>query len=126
MGEFQRAGLIDGMRIFVDSPMTKSVSEVYSRHTDVYDERAYELLADDMHPLSFPGLKYVQTVEESKQLNDTKGSMVIIAASGMCTGGRIMHHLLHGLPKPETRVVIVGFQGKGTLGRRLVEGASFV
>ena len=66
------------------------------------------------------------SVEESKQLNDAKGAMVIIAANGMCTGGRILHHLRHNLPNPNTHVVIVGYQGDASLGRRLVNGAPFV
>lgn len=126
MGEFLRAGVLSGLRVFVDSPMARSVSELYARNKDVYDDRALQLLTEKMHPLSFPGLTYVRTVEESKRLNYSEGSMVIIAASGMCTGGRIMHHLLHGLSNPDTQVIIVGFQGRGTLGRRLVEGANSV
>src|SRR5262249_42593554 len=63
------------------------------------------------------------TVDESKKLNATSGCMVVISASGMCTGGRILHHLYHNLPNPSTNVVIAGYQGEGTLGRKLVEGA---
>jgi metallo-beta-lactamase family protein len=79
-----------------------------------------------MAPLSFPGLRFTQSVEESKQLNDAKGAMVVIAANGMCTGGRILHHLRHNLPDTNAQVVIVGYQGQGSLGRRLVDGAKFV
>jgi metallo-beta-lactamase family protein len=103
--------------------MATSVSDLYARYKDLYDERARELFANHMDPLSFPGLIYTRTVEESKRLNEAKGSIVIISASGMCTGGRIMHHLYHDLGKPETHLVIAGYQGQGTLGRRLVDGA---
>jgi metallo-beta-lactamase family protein len=123
IGEFIRAGELPSMRVFVDSPMARSVSALYARHREVYDERATELLAQHMAPLAFPGLTYTRTIEESKRLIESAESMVIIAASGMCTGGRILHHLYHDLSKPSTHVVIVGYQGHGTLGRRLVDGA---
>jgi metallo-beta-lactamase family protein len=126
MGEFLRDGKLQDMKVYVDSPMAVSVSDLYAHHTNVYDDRAKQLLAEQMMPLSFPGLRYIRTVEESKRLNDTTGFMVIIAASGMCTGGRILHHLNHNLSDPRTHVVIVGYQGQGTLGRRLVDGARFV
>lgn len=126
IGEFLREGRIERLRVFVDSPMATSVSALYASHKDVYDERARALLAQRMTPLDFPGLVYTRSVEESKRLNATKGPLVIIAASGMCTGGRILHHLYHGLANPATHVVIAGYQGHATLGRRLVEGATSV
>ena len=126
IGEFIRAGSLRGVRVYVDSPMATSVSKLYARHEELYDERARQLLADHMEPLSFPGLTYTRTVEESKRLNEAEGPIVIISASGMCTGGRILHHLYHDLSKPQTHVVIAGYQGQGTLGRRLVDGAKAV
>lgn len=126
IGEFLRAGQLRSVRVFVDSPMATSVSDLYARHKEAYDERASELLAQNMAPLSFPGLIYTRSVEESKRINQASGSMVIIAASGMCTGGRIMHHLFHDVADPSTHVVIAGYQGRGTLGRRLVDGAASV
>lgn len=126
IGEFLRDGRLKSARVVVDSPMATSVSELYTRHKEVYDERARELLAERLAPLSFPGLSYTRSVAESKKLNDAKGSLVIISASGMCTGGRILHHLSRDLPKPQTNLVIAGFQGRGSLGRRLVDGAKRV
>ncbi len=126
IGEFLRAGKLPKVRVYVDSPMATSVSDLYRRHVNLYDERAKELLAMQMSPLSFPDLTYTRTVDESKRLNEAEGSMVIISASGMCTGGRIMHHLYHDLSNPRSHVVIVGYQGHGTLGRRLVDGARHV
>lgn len=126
IGEFLRAGKLQSVRVYVDSPMATSVSDLYARHKEVYDERAKQLLAQRMAPLSFPGLTYTRSVDESKQLNIANGSMVIISASGMCTGGRVLHHLYHDVSKPETHVVIVGYQGQGTLGRKLVDGARSV
>jgi metallo-beta-lactamase family protein len=126
IGEFLRAGKLRGLSVYVDSPMATSVSDLYARHKEVYDDRARQLLADHLSPLSFPGLTYTRTVEESKRLNEVKGCMVIISASGMCTGGRILHHLYHNLADPRAHVVIVGYQGQGTLGRQLVDGAKQV
>lgn len=126
IGEFIRTGQIDAIPVIIDSPMAASVTRLYSRHTDVYDERATELLRQRMEPLCFPGVTCTHSVEESKQINDRKGPLVIISASGMCTGGRILHHLRHNLPDPNAHVVIVGYQGYNSLGRRLVDGAKFV
>ena len=126
IGEFLRAGELSSVQVYVDSPMATSVSAIYVRHQDIYDERARELLANRMKPLNFPGLSYIRSVEQSKNLNDAEGSMIIISASGMCTGGRVLHHLFHDLSRPETHVVIVGYQGHGTLGRRLVDRAKSV
>jgi metallo-beta-lactamase family protein len=106
--------------------MAVSVSKLYSHYTSVYDDAAQALIAKQLLPLSFPGLRYISSVEESKRLNVESGFMVIIAASGMCTGGRILHHLNHNLSNPNTHVVIAGYQGQSTLGRRLVDGAKFV
>jgi metallo-beta-lactamase family protein len=126
IGEFLRAGQLAPIRVYVDSPMAVEASQIYARHREVYDERATELLRENMSALRFPGLTYIQTVDESKALNGAHGCMVIIAASGMCTGGRILHHLYHNVGDPRTHIVIVGYQGEGTLGRKLVEGAERV
>jgi metallo-beta-lactamase family protein len=126
MGDFLRSGALKSLNVYVDSPMAVEVSDLYRRHTDLYDEPARQILANHQVPLNFPGLTYTRTIDESKRLNGAKGCMVIISASGMCTGGRIVHHLYHNLPNPNTHVVIAGYQGEGTLGRRLVEGARTV
>ncbi len=126
IGEFIRAGRLKPLPVYVDSPMATSVTDLYARYTDVYDQRATELIRQHMKPLSFHGVVYTPSVDESKQLNEARGAMVIIAASGMCTGGRILHHLKHNLPDPNVQVLIVGYQGRGALGRRLVDGAKFV
>lgn len=122
IGDFVRAGQLSGITAVVDSPMAAEVSTLYRRHVELYDREAQALLDGGLRPIDFPGLAYTRTREESQRLNDSKECAVIIAASGMCTGGRIVHHLKHHLWKPETRVVIVGFQAEGTLGRRLVDG----
>jgi metallo-beta-lactamase family protein len=126
IGEFVRTKKLSSIKVFLDSPMASSVSALYTKHTDIYDDRAIEILSEQMMPLTYPGLTYTQSVEESKGLNDAKGAMVIIAANGMCTGGRILHHLRYNLPDPNAQVVIVGYQGETSLGRRLINGAPFV
>jgi metallo-beta-lactamase family protein len=126
IGEFLRLGKLKPLRVFIDSPMASAISKVYSHHIDLYDERAQQLLDQHMKPLNFPGLEYTASAEESKELNGAEGPMVIISANGMCTGGRILHHLRHNLPDPNAHVVFVGYQGEGTRGRRLVNGAKFV
>jgi metallo-beta-lactamase family protein len=126
MGEFLRHGELQQLKVFVDSPMATQTTDLYIRHKEVYDDRARELLAQHFSPLQFPGLTYTRTIEESKRLNTAQGCMVIISASGMCTGGRIVHHLYHNLGNSNTHVIIAGYQGVGTLGRRLVDGAQHV
>ncbi len=126
IGEFIRDGLLPPIRVYVDSPMATSVSDIYRKNKDLYDSEARELVAHNLSPLVFPGLTYTRTIEESKRLNSATGSMVIISASGMCTGGRILHHLYNNLSNPNTHVVIAGYQGQGTLGRKLVDKAERV
>lgn len=126
MGDFIRRGEISRLNVYVDSPMATETTDLYRRNKDLYDEPAREILHANGSPLNFPGLKFVKTIEESKRLNTAEGCMVVIAASGMATGGRIVHHLRNNLYKQETQVVIVGYQGQGTLGRKLVDGAQRV
>jgi len=126
IGEFLRTGKLDPLRVYVDSPMATSISNIYAYHTDLYDDHANHLIDSHVKPLGFPGLSFTASAEESKSLNDAAGPMVIISANGMCTGGRILHHLRHNLPDPNAHIVIVGYQGDGTLGRRIVNGAPTV
>jgi metallo-beta-lactamase family protein len=126
VGEFLRQGKLAPLNAYVDSPMASSISDLYKRHHEGYDARANELVADNLSPLDFPGLHYVRSVDESKRLNSAKGFMLIMSASGMCTGGRILHHLYHNLSDPRAHVIIVGYQAAGTLGRQLVIGARTV
>jgi metallo-beta-lactamase family protein len=120
------AGRMNNAAVYVDSPMAIDVTDLYRRHTELWDEQATAMKVHGCTPLNFPGLRFARTVDESKQLNFLNHGTVIIAGSGMCTGGRIVHHLRLNLEKPETRVVIVGFQAEGTLGRRLVDGQKHV
>ena len=113
---------IDGWRVYLDSPMAIRATEVYARFKDLYGA---ELFKQDRQP-ALRNLVTTLTAEESMQINREKSGSIIIAASGMCSGGRVLHHLKHNLWRPECHVVIVGFQAYGTLGRRLVDGADYV
>ncbi len=108
---------------FVDSPMAIRITEVFERHPGLFDEEMLALLRKGESPFDLPGLTLVRTVGESKAINRVKGSVVVIAGSGMCTGGRIKHHLVTNISRAESTVLFVGYQAKGTLGRRITDGA---
>lgn len=110
-------------QIFVDSPMAIEATEVYARHARVYDEQARQWFERNGDPYRLPNLRFTRTTEESMAINEVRQRAIIIAGSGMCTGGRITHHLRHHLGNPGTHVMIVGFQAFGTPGRALVDGA---
>jgi len=112
--------LLEGLEVYLDSPMASKATEVFKMYPSFYDEDARRLLEKGDNPFDFPGFKITESTEESKRLIDKHG-VVIIAGSGMCTGGRIIHHLKNNLENPKTHVVIVGYQVEGTLGRELVE-----
>jgi len=112
--------------VYVDSPLTVSATEIFLRNPDCFDEDTLKLINIGNNPLDFRNLKFTRTVEESKQINFSKESKVIISASGMCTAGRIKHHLKHNLWRKESSIVFVGYQAKGTLGRRIKEGEKVV
>lgn len=112
--------------VIVDSPMAIEAGKVFAHHPDLFDEEATDWKNKGVLPLDRTWFKFTTSVEESKQLNDLNGPCVILSGSGMCNGGRIQHHLKFNLPNPATHVVIVGYQGYGSLGRQLVDGAEKV
>jgi metallo-beta-lactamase family protein len=114
---------IGGWRVFLDSPMAIQATEVYARFRDLYGAK---LFRDGGGRPKLANVVATRTSEESMQLNTIESGAIIIAGSGMCTGGRIFHHLKHNLWRSQCHVVIVGFQPNGTLGRRLVDGAEYV
>jgi len=116
-----REGTIEPLPIHVDSPMSTRVTQVVARHVELFDDETRALYRQGHDPFYFPGVHFVADVEESKALNDLR-SGVIVSASGMCEGGRILHHLIHTLERPEDTVLIIGYQAEGTLGRKLIEG----
>lgn len=112
---------LDQWQIFLDSPMAIEASEIYWKYPNLYDREALELARDvDMPPL--PNLHLSRTREQSMALNRIRSGAIILAGSGMCTGGRILHHLKHNLWRQDCHVVMVGYQAQGSLGRRLVDG----
>ena len=117
---------IPKLDIYLDSPMAAKITEVYKHYFNLFDQQTKDLIRQDHSPFDFPGLKTVGTIEESKTLNDIKGTVVIIAGAGMCTGGRIKHHLVTNISRPESTVLFVGYQAEGTLGRQILDGAPSV
>jgi len=116
-------GLIPELPIYFDSPMGIKATELYRRYSGTLSDEVQRLVAQGRDPFSPAGLNYVRTAEESRGINNVDHG-IIIAGSGMCTGGRIIHHLKHGLWSPKNHVIFVGYQSYGTLGRRLVDGAT--
>jgi metallo-beta-lactamase family protein len=107
--------------VYVDSPLTVKLTDVFKLHPECYDEQAREQLVTANSPFEFDGLRYIQSVDESKALVARKEPAIIISASGMCEAGRILHHLRATIEDERHSIVIVGFQAPHTLGRRLVE-----
>ena len=114
---------IPHLMVFLDSPMATSVTEIFERYPDLLDEEMNELLRQRRSPFEFPGLKITRTTDESKVINHISGTVVIIAGSGMCTGGRIKHHLVNNISRRESTILFPGYQAAGTLGRQIVDGA---
>ncbi len=121
-----RAGRIKPFPIFLDSPMAVEATGIYLRHPELFDENLAGYVLEWPPGGYLKTLKTTVSAEESKAINDHPGPCLVMAGSGMCTGGRILHHLKHNLWRPEAHVVIVGYQSPGTLGRQLVDGAKRV
>lgn len=124
--QLEDEGRIPSVPVVVDSPMAAQATVVYNRFTEEHDEEYASILARKVHPLKTDWMRTVSTREESKRLNSMKGPRIIISASGMITGGRVLHHAMRVLPDESATVIFVGFQAKGTTGRRIVEGESEV
>lgn len=112
--------------VFVDSPMAIEAGKVFAHHPDLFDEEATDWRSQGLLPLDRNWFKFTNSVEESKHLNDINGPCIILAGAGMCNAGRIQHHLKFNLPYVTTHVIIAGYQGYGSLGRLLVDGAKQV
>lgn len=126
INRLQQKGDIPVLPVYIDSPMAVSATEIFRRHEDCFDRETLKLLQDGESPFELPNLRLVRTTEESRALNEHARGSIIISASGMCEAGRILHHLKHNLWRPEAHIVFVGFQAQGTLGRRLLDGATAV
>ncbi len=112
--------------VYVDSPLAISATEVFRENTNLFEEQIQEEIMQGDNPLEFPGLKFTQTADESKALNEDPTPSIIISASGMCEVGRIKHHLKHNLWNPKSTILFVGYQAVGTLGYSIVNGAKKV
>jgi metallo-beta-lactamase family protein len=123
LNELLTESRIPQLKVFLDSPMAVSITQVFKRHPQFFDEEMSELVNRDKSPFALPGLKMVRAVDDSKAINDIKGTAMIIAGSGMCTGGRIKHHLVANISRPKNTILFVGYQAVGTLGREIVNGA---
>ena len=126
MHQLMDEGRLPQMPIWIDSPLSLEATEVFRKHPECFDKDTQKYLERDSDPFGFSRLRYVKTVEESKALNGMSGPSMIIAASGMCEGGRVLHHLKNTVSDPNNLVLITGFQAPGTLGRRIVEGEKII
>ncbi len=126
LGEFLRDGLIPDIPIYLDSPLAIKATEIFRKNKKYYDEEAKAIVDSGYDPFGMSNLRFTPTTKESIAINETSGSAIVIAGSGMCTAGRIKHHLKHNLWRAGASIVIVGFQAKGTTGRKIVEGAKQV
>ena len=123
---FLRDDIIPHLLVFVDSPMAINVTEVFKKYPEYFDAETRDMIKKGSSPFDFSMLKLTRSVDESKAINHIKGSSIIMAGSGMCTGGRIKHHLIANITRPESTVAFVGYQARGTLGRVIVEKADRV
>jgi metallo-beta-lactamase family protein len=115
-------GVLPRVPIYIDSPLAIAVTEIYKLHPEGLDKAVRERILGRDDPFSPPGLHYVSDIESSRKLQEDKTPCIVIAGSGMCEGGRILHHFTKGLGNSKNTVVIVGFMAQHTLGRRLIEG----
>jgi metallo-beta-lactamase family protein len=121
--EFKEEGLLSkDVKVFLDSPLAISATNIFRAHKECFDDEARELLKQKRDLFSFPNLFFTRSKEASMEINNIKSGAIIIAGSGMCTGGRIKHHLKHNLWREECAVIFVGYQAAGTLGRRIIDG----
>lgn len=115
-------GRVDPIPIYIDSPLAGKATDVFKRHPECYDDETFKTFSDAGDVFASRYIHFVSSPEESKRLNAMRGPCVIISSSGMCEGGRILHHLKHAIQDESNVIVIVGFQAEHTLGRKLVEG----
>ena len=126
LGEFHREGLLADIPIYLDSPLAIKATQIFSKNKKYYDEEARAIVDQGYDPFDMPNLKFTESTRESIAINEKQGPAIVIAGSGMCTAGRIKHHLKHNLWREGASIVIVGFQAKGTTGRKIVDGAKQV
>ncbi|NUN69413.1 MAG: MBL fold metallo-hydrolase [Bacteroidetes bacterium] len=121
LNDMKNRGLLPDIPVFVDSPLSMKATAIFRKHPECFDDETNRILKTDDDVFGFERLHFIRDAEESKTLNDRKGSCMIIAASGMCEAGRIVHHLANNIENPDNTVMIVGYQAEHTLGRKIVE-----
>lgn len=122
LGRLRHAERIPDVKVFLDSPMAIDVTDVFRRHCEYFDKRTATMILRGNSPFAFSGLKLVRSVEDSKAINRLRDPAIIMAGNGMCTGGRIKHHLRQNITRHESTICFVGYQGNGTLGRLILDG----
>ncbi|MEI6058633.1 MAG: MBL fold metallo-hydrolase [archaeon] len=122
IGNFMRDGLIPKMKVYLDSPMAMRATDVFSKYPEYYNKDVQESIKTRKDPFDFPGLIKTQSVEESKEINTIKEPCIVIAGNGMCTAGRIKHHIRNSISNPKNTLLFVGYQVHGTLGYWLKKG----
>jgi metallo-beta-lactamase family protein len=116
------ANQIPRVPVFLDSPMAVEATTIFERHPECFDDETRMLIREGRHPFRFPKLQYVRSAQQSKAINDMKNPAIIMATSGMCVAGRIKHHLAHNIGRPNATILFTGYQGRGTLGRQILDG----
>lgn len=122
LGRLVHDNRIPSVPVYLDSPMAVDVTDVFYQNREFFDAATWEQIAEGNSPLRFPGLRLSKSVNESKAINALDAPAVVMSTSGMCTAGRIKHHLSNNINDPKATVLFVGYQGKGTLGRLIMEG----
>ncbi|MEO8073017.1 MAG: MBL fold metallo-hydrolase, partial [Acidobacteriota bacterium] len=120
--ELEEEKKIPVLPVVVDSPMASQATQVYNRFNEEHDLEYASILARKIHPLRTGSMSTASSRDDSKKLNDLKGTRIIISASGMLTGGRVLHHAMRVLPNPDATIIFVGYQAAGTTGRRVLDG----
>lgn len=126
LNELLLSDAIPHLMVFLDSPMAARITKVFENHPELFDKETSRLIERHKSPFDFPGLKVVESSDESKSINHIKDTVMVIAGSGMCTGGRIKHHLVNNITRPESTIMFVGYQAADTLGRRILNGQKVV
>ena len=122
IGDFMEKGLIPKMKVYLDSPMAAKATEVFVKYSNYYNSDVRRVMSERKNPFSFANLVTTSTVNESKKINDLTGPCIVIAGNGMCTGGRIKHHIRNSIDNPKNTLMFVGYQVRGTLGYWIKQG----
>ena len=121
LNRLQDAKKIPKIKVFVDSPLSVSITEIFKLHPECFDRETNQIIAAHQNPFGLEDIHYITDVKESKKLNHLEETCIIISASGMCESGRILHHLKNNIEDPKNTILVVGFMAKDTLGRKIVE-----